>query len=150
MREHQRRWEACRHVLDSFCPVCKADFRSQHLEVGAKRCVLAWKSGTLVPFSDVQGKLPVETESQSALRSGSDAMRFRLEAAGSHRSHRTQWRLLTSWTASTGGSASEKDAAGPPMMRSEQRRRRLSAIPPCAGMLIGLVLLFHLDGLLTW
>ena len=36
---------------------CKADFGStprvlQHLEVGAKRCVLAWKSGALEPFSD--------------------------------------------------------------------------------------------------
>ena len=57
MKAHQRRWEARRHVLDSVCPVCKSDFRSrprviQHLEVGAKRSVLAWKSGTLVPFSD--------------------------------------------------------------------------------------------------
>ena len=39
------------------CPVCKADFRSrprvvQHLEVGAQRCVLAWKSGAFEPFSD--------------------------------------------------------------------------------------------------
>ena len=30
--------------------------------------------------------------------------------AGLSRTRRTQWRLLTSWTASTGGSASEKDA----------------------------------------
>ena len=57
MKAHQRRREARRHVLGSVCPVCKADFRSrprvvQHLEVGAKRCVLAWKSSTLVPFSD--------------------------------------------------------------------------------------------------
>ena len=57
MKAHQRRREARRYVLGSVCPVCKADFRSrprviQHLEVGAKRCVLAWKLGTLVPFSD--------------------------------------------------------------------------------------------------
>ena len=57
MRAHQRRREARRYVLDSVCAVCKADFRSrprvtQHLEVGAKWCVLAWKSGALVPFSD--------------------------------------------------------------------------------------------------
>ena len=57
MKAHQRRREARRYVLDSVWPVCKADFRSrprviQHLEVGAKRCVLAFKSGTLVPFSD--------------------------------------------------------------------------------------------------
>ena len=57
MKAHQRRREARRYVLGSVCPVCKADFGSrprviQHLEVGAKRCVLAWKSGTLVPSSD--------------------------------------------------------------------------------------------------
>ena len=56
MRAHQRRREARRYVLDSIS-VCKADFRSrprviQHLEVGAKRCVLAWKSGALEPFPD--------------------------------------------------------------------------------------------------
>ena len=53
----QRRREARRCVLDSICPVCKADFRSrprviQYLEVGAKRCVLAWKYGPLQLFSD--------------------------------------------------------------------------------------------------
>ena len=57
MKADHRRREARRYVLASVCPVCKADFRwrprvIQHLEVGAKRCVLAWKSGTLVPFSE--------------------------------------------------------------------------------------------------
>ena len=57
MRGHQRRREARRCVLGSDCPVCKADFRSrprviQHLEVGAKRCVLASKCGVLEPLSD--------------------------------------------------------------------------------------------------
>ena len=58
MRAHQRRREARRCVLDSVCPVCKADFRSrprviQHLDVGAKRCVLASKCGALEPFSEL-------------------------------------------------------------------------------------------------
>ena len=57
MRGHQRRWEARRYDLDSICAACRADFRSrprviQRLEVGAERCVLAWKYGALEPFSD--------------------------------------------------------------------------------------------------
>ena len=57
LRARQRRREARRYVLDSICPVCKADFLwrwrvIQHLEVGTKRCVLAWKCGPVEPFSD--------------------------------------------------------------------------------------------------
>ena len=57
MRAHQRRREARRFVLDSVCPVCKADFRLrprviQHLEVGARRCAPAWRYGGLEPYPD--------------------------------------------------------------------------------------------------
>ena len=57
MRAHQRRREARRHVLDSICLTCMADFRSrprviQHLEVGAKRCALEPHSGDAVAAAD--------------------------------------------------------------------------------------------------
>ena len=57
MRAHNRRREARRYVLGSICPGCKADFRSrpraiQHLEVGARRCALAWRYGELEPFPE--------------------------------------------------------------------------------------------------
>ena len=57
MRAHQRRREARRYVLDSVCPVCKAEFQPrprviQHLEVGARRCAPAWKHGGLEPYPE--------------------------------------------------------------------------------------------------
>ena len=56
MRAHQRRREARWYVLDSICPVWSRPRFIQHLEMGAKRCTLAWKYGGLHRSKRQKGK----------------------------------------------------------------------------------------------